>query len=221
MLTRDTIKNGIVQKLVAESGIHDALPLEEIIASSRRTLAQAPDDGDIWVFAYGSLIWNPAFHFEERRRARLLGYHRKFCLWQYAGRGTDEEPGLTLALDHGGTCKGVAYRVARGKAELELEIIWRREMVTGAYQPRWVTMEVDGERLPGIAFVVNREHTRYDARIPEDKAIEAIARAKGQLGRCAEYLHNTCDHLRELGIEDRPLFALREKVDHYCRCRGL
>lgn len=221
MLTRENIKNGFVQDLVAKSGVHDALPLEEIIASSRRTLAEAPAGRDIWVFAYGSLIWNPAFHFEEKRKAHLFGYHRKFCLWTFAGRGNDETPGLTLALDHGGACRGIAYRVAREKAEEELEIIWRREMVTGAYQPRWVQMEAEGERVSAISFVVNRRHSRYASSIPEGEMIAAIARARGELGPCAEYLHNTVDHLRELGIVDRPLFALREKVEDYCRCRGL
>lgn len=221
MLTRENIKNGLVQRMVAESGVMDALPVEELIASARRMLADAPAKGDIWMFGYGSLIWNPAFHYEERQLARLFGYHRKFCLWTYAGRGTEHRPGLTLALERGGSCKGIAFRIRRDQAEEELEIIWRREMVTGAYEPRWVTIDIGGQRKPAATFVVNRAHTRYEPDISEERLIASIAEARGEIGRCAEYLHNTVDHLAELGIYDRPLFALRDKVEEYCRCRGL
>lgn len=98
-------------------------------------LARAPRPGRIWVFAFGSLIWNPAFHFVERRTARIHGFHRQFCLWARAGRGSPERPGLMLSLEPGGSCAGVAYRLARHAAATELDVIWRREMFTMAYRP--------------------------------------------------------------------------------------
>src|SRR3970282_2098648 len=94
-------------------------------AQVRATLARAPRPGRIWVFAFGSLIWNPAFHFVERRTARIHGFHRQFCLWSRAGRGSPERPGLMLSLGSGGSCSGVAYRPERRAAPVELGALWR------------------------------------------------------------------------------------------------
>ena len=112
---------------------------DERNAQVRDFIAGAPHPRRIWVFGFGSLIWNPAFHFVERRTARIHGYHRQFCLWARSGRGSPERPGLMLSLESGGSCTGVAYRLDEHAAATELDVLWRREMSTMAYRPVWAT----------------------------------------------------------------------------------
>jgi cation transport protein ChaC len=185
---------------------------EEQCSSIQKMLATRPDSGDVWLFAYGSLIWNPMIHFVEQRVATVHGYHRRFCLWTRLGRGTAENPGLMLGLERGGACRGVAFRIAEGIAREELEIVWRREMLTGAYCPRWVRISTAAGRGWAIAFLINRNHERYAGLLPEDKVATTIASACGPLGACATYLFNTVAHLEELGISDRHLSRLRDRV---------
>src|SRR6185295_7575731 len=101
-------------------------------------LALAPRPRSVWVFGYGSLMWNPAIRYVERRPALVHGYHREFCLLARAGRGSPERPGLMLSLEPGGSCHGVAYRLPAGAIEDELDVLWRREMMTRSYSPVWV-----------------------------------------------------------------------------------
>lgn len=217
VLTRESIQSGFVQKMAREGGMADALSDAEIAASLASCLARAPKRGDLWVFAYGSLIWNPTIHVEERRIARVAGYHRRFCLWTNLGRGTPEFPGLILALDNGGACAGVALRVARRHAEAEFEILWRREMVSGAYVPRWLPVTTDkGERFPALAFTMNRRHARYSGKLPEAKVADHVARASGRLGSCTEYLDRTIQSLAEHGIRDEGLMRLKSLVARRC-----
>lgn len=211
ILTRDSIAGGIVQEMVARSGI-SVLSDAELAASRAATLAAGPA-GDVWLFGYGSLIWNPAFDFAERRIGRIFGYHRRFCLWTHAGRGTPERPGLMLGLDRGGGCRGVLFRVPESEVETELAIVWRREMVNAAYVPRWLAVRTDdGRPLRAIAFVINRRHERYCGALPDARIARVIATAHGRLGPCADYLFNTVGHLEELGIHDRRLTRLRDMV---------
>jgi len=167
---------------------------------------------EIWVFAYGSLIWNPAFEFVEQRVGLVHGFHRRFCLWTHLGRGSPAEPGLMLALEPGGACRGVAYRIADDAVDAELDIIWRREMVGGSYLPRWVAVRTPQGVVRAIAFTINRTNERYAGRLPDEAVAASIAVASGQLGRCSEYLFNTVAHLAALGIHDRPLERLRDRV---------
>ncbi|MGO8920028.1 MAG: gamma-glutamylcyclotransferase [Stellaceae bacterium] len=212
-LTREAILGDAIRALMmATDPALTLLTPEEHRASIDGLLRQRKDSGDVWLFAYGSLIWNPLIHFVEKRVATARGYHRCFCLWSHTGRGTAAKPGLTLGLERGGCCRGVAYRIAEAQAGHELEIIWRREMLTGAYAPRWLKVEAASGGLHAIAFLVNRGHTRYAGRLPEDKIIAAIAEAHGPLGACATYLFNTVAHLEELGIGDRRLKRLRDRV---------
>jgi cation transport protein ChaC len=208
MLTRDAIKNGLIDRIIeARGGLPERWTHEQIAACVRDTVAAGPRRGDLWVFGYGSLMWNPAIHFEERRRARLFGYHRRFCLWTSLGRGSAECPGLLLGLEPGGSCAGVALRVARAAAEAELDILFRREMVSGAYVPRWCSAEIDGVsgRVPALVFAMNRLHARYARRLPRQQIVEAIASARGPLGACHDYLEQTVAALDALGIRDRYL----------------
>ena len=175
-------------------------------------LARAPRAGRVWVFAFGSLIWNPAFHFVERRTARIHGFHRQFCLWARAGRGSPERPGLMLSLQPGGSCIGVAYRLARRAVATELDVLWRREMSTLAYRPVWTVARTLKGPEPAIAFSANREHERYVPGLEDAAVARYLATGAGPMGRCCDYLFDTVAHLRRLGIRDRRLEALEAKV---------
>lgn len=217
MLTRENILNGYVKKLFAEGdGTTPLLSDEDIDASCRDTLAGAPP-GDVWVFGYGSLIWNPTIHFTEKRVGHVTGYHRRFCLWTHLGRGNPECPGLLLGLEHGGSCSGLAFRIPTDQAEHECRILWHREMISGSYVPRWVDVRTDTGPVRAIAFIINREHMRYAGRLSDEKVADAIAKAEGSLGNCADYLINTADHLEKLGILDAPLRHLRGEVLRRCQ----
>lgn len=212
-LTRDLIRSGWIQSLVATSGLPvKVLTEEELRRSREKALASHPAGRDVPLFAYGSLIWNPAFHFVRRELGTVRGYHRRFCLWTQLGRGSPERPGLVLGLDRGGTCRGVVYWIAAAEAEAELDVIWRREMVTGAYRPSWVTVGTASGPVRALTFVIDRKHDRYTGRLEEDAIVTAIATACGPLGPCADYLFQTTAHLDELGIADPLLRRLCRAV---------
>lgn len=211
-LTRESLLSGELARLVAAHEGASAMTEEQMRRSREMVLAKLPAGRDLWLFAYGSLIWNPTFHHVERRVARLHGYHRRFCLWTWLGRGTRERPGLTLGLDLGGSCGGVAFRIASAEVETELDAIWRREMVTNAYRPTWVRLRCGGEMLAAVTFVINHAHERYVRSIRDEEVADVIATAEGQLGPCRDYLFNTVAHLEALGIQDRGLVRLAEAV---------
>lgn len=215
MLDRESIRRGAVAEIIAEGeklGLIKRTTAAERLASRRRMLASVTPGQDIWVFGYGSLMWNPAFEHVERRPGVIHGYHRSFCLWAPVGRGSPDNPGLLLGLDRGGSCCGVAFRIAAAQAEEELDIIWAREMVAHSYEPRWVTVRTAEDAHRAIAFVMNHDSKFYAGRLPEAIVARHIATAAGSLGPCADYLVNTVAHLDELGIRDGPLHALLERV---------
>jgi cation transport protein ChaC len=211
-LTREQIASGEVRRRILASGYPFPILSEEELAAKLAATLAAREGPETWVFGYGSLMWNPAFHYAERRVGRIHGFHRRFCLWTHAGRGTPENPGLTLALERGGSCQGIAFRIAEGEAETELGIVFKREMVSGAYAPRWITVRTDAGMIRAVTFVINHAHDRYAGLLPENRVAEVIASAAGPLGACAEYLHNTVEHLDDLGIIDRHLFRLHDQV---------
>jgi len=213
VLTRDTLKSGIVRREIAELGIRARVLSEvELAASLEATLAGADRSQGVWLFGYGSLIWNPAFHFTDRLIGSIYGHHRRFCLWAPWGRGCPERPGLVLGLERGGSCRGVAYHIAPAAVREELTIVWRREMAGGAYLPRWLEVHTALGKVRALAFVINHEHERYAHDLPDERIAEVIATAGGYFGSCAEYLIKTVDHLAELGLHDRPLERLRARV---------
>jgi cation transport protein ChaC len=182
-------------------------------ASLKAMRATVPDGQDAWVFGYGSLMWNPAINVVDSRKAHVRGYHRTFCLTLGVGRGSLDAPGLMLAIDRGGSCTGVAHRIAADAVESELSILWLREMISGAYEPRWVNADIDGyKRARVLTFVINRSHPRYEGALPEAQVAQRIARAQGMLGTNREYLYRTVRHLAELGIDDRPMHSLERQV---------
>jgi cation transport protein ChaC len=214
-LTRESILDGSVRRWFANADPTMKVKTDEEHAGSIAAMLKTRPDarGDVWVFAYGSLIWNPTFHWVERQCADLRGYHRRFCLWTHLGRGTPDCPGLMLALERGGSCRGVAYRIAEAELEHELMLLWRREMVTDAYRARWVKAVTPEGPVAAIAFVMNAKHHRYAGRLPEAEVAAVIARAEGALGPCHKYLFSTVDHLRQLGIRDHGMERLTRQVE--------
>jgi cation transport protein ChaC len=170
-------------------------------------------DSDIWVFAYGSLMWNPGFEHAEKREARLHGWHRSFCVYSHRYRGTPERPGLVLGLDRGGSCRGLAYRVARARARDTLAYLWDREMVLGVYRPRVLHARGPGGRVACHAFTVDRGHAQYAGGLPMKEMIRLIHQGVGMGGANREYLANTVRHLDGLGITDGPLHRLYSLVE--------
>ncbi len=172
-------------------------------------------DTGFWVFAYGSLMWNPGFEALERRRARLSGYARAFALSSLRYRGTPESPGLVLGLDWRpeGACEGVAYRVCPTRDAPVRDYLHEREMAMRSYIEVVLPIEIaDGRRVEALAYVLDRTHRQYVGRLPIETQAEIIARAVGPAGPNTDYLHNTVEHLIELGIEDPELVALDRLV---------
>ncbi|MSO80981.1 MAG: gamma-glutamylcyclotransferase [Alphaproteobacteria bacterium] len=218
MLDRESIRNGTTLDLVREGqrlGLVDPVSTEERDASRRATLAAAPGP-DVWVFGYGSLMWNPAFHFAEQRGGRIHGWHRRFCLWTPLGRGTPDNPGLMLGLDRGGACRGVAFRIAPEQVEEETTILWTREMPSSSYTPRWLPVATDAGIVHAIAFTVRRDHPRYAGDIDTDTMAKAIATASGRLGSCADYLRNTVAHMDTLSARDSAMHRLLARIEAIC-----
>ncbi|WP_448561076.1 gamma-glutamylcyclotransferase [Trichothermofontia sp.] len=212
-LTRADLQASRLQRMIREAGV--ALPLwsdRELQASIDSTLQVHPPGADLWIFAYGSLIWNPAFHYQERLVGKIYGWHRHFCLWTPLGRGTPDNPGLVLGLDRGGSCWGVVYRIAAADMATELLLLWRREMIVGSYLPRWVKVLTGARCLPALTFVINPRHDCYAGKLPLTTAVHHIATAHGQIGPCAEYLFQTVAGLTAAGIHDRRLHHLAEQV---------
>jgi cation transport protein ChaC len=189
-----------------------ALTDEQLSASLTATLAKKPKGAGWWVFGYGSLLWNPLFPVAEARAALVHGLHRRFCLRSLATRGTPEHPGLVLALEPGGMCHGVVYRLPTPLALDELHLLWRRELVVGGYEPRWVHLRAGGRRLTAITFVVKRDHPQY-ARLSLDDQAAVIAQACGAFGTSCDYLMRTRAALASHGIVDRYLERLAHEVD--------
>lgn len=213
-LTRELLLSGGVDAMAARTapGLRLLTP-EERAASLRATLAARPP-GDAWLFAYGSLIWNPTIEAVERRAARIHGWHRAFCLSVRIGRGTDENPGLVLGLDEGGECQGVAFRIAEEIVETELAVVWQREMLSGAYIPRWIDVfDCDGTRFgSAIAFTIDRAGANYAGGLDAEEVVRRLATASGALGSSADYLFQTCAGLHGHGIPDPELDRLADSV---------
>jgi cation transport protein ChaC len=166
----------------------------------------------VWIFAYGSLMWNPEMPFAERRAALLRGFHRSFCLYSRDYRGTPERPGLVLGLDRGGSCRGIAYRLPPDGLSAAIDRVWAREMAGQVYDMRPVRIATPHGQLAAYAFTVRRDNQDYAGRLTSDEAARIIAAAVGGRGTGREYLANTVRHLEELGIAEGPLHKIEERV---------
>ncbi|HLJ06563.1 MAG TPA: gamma-glutamylcyclotransferase [Acetobacteraceae bacterium] len=214
IITRETLRDG---SLIAEA--RRRMPPgtlfrsdAEVQADLEAALALHPPGEDVWLFGYGSLMWNPALHFAERRGGIVRGWHRRYCLWLHAGRGSPENPGLMLALDRGGSCAGVLFRIAAAEVRSELLLAWRREMFTDAYNSHWLTAQTSDGPVRAVTFVANRRHLRYAGPLEESEIAARLASASGTLGTCREYLTETLAALHALGLSDHRLERLQRLI---------
>lgn len=169
----------------------------------------------MWVFGYGSLLWNPGFDVAEEVTATLSGYARSFCMRSIHHRGTETDPGLVLALDAvtGALCNGVALRVAAGKEEATLAYLRERELISSAYIERVLDVTLStGDSVPAVTYVIDPDHVQYCGGLPLDEQARIIARAVGGRGPNHEYLFNTAEHLNTLGVADPDLDWLARRV---------
>lgn len=180
---------------------------------AERLLAESMP-GPLWVFAYGSLIWNPVFTAEEETIAVAPGWHRSFCMEILSWRGTPEQPGLMMALDRGGTCKGVAYRIADHRRREAIEALTDREV--GSHEDldgiRWLQVTAGSGPIRALAFWAAPRGSYVRRRLPLDQVAHMLARACGHKGSGAAYLYQTVAKLEEHGIRDRNLWQLQRMV---------
>jgi cation transport protein ChaC len=175
----------------------------------------ASSGSDLWVFGYGSLMWRTGFDYLERRQARLIGAHRALCVYSHIHRGTPESPGLVLGLDRGGSCRGVAFRVAASNANSTLTYLQERELVTKVYKK--AVRQVDlldhaPERVSAHCYLVDRSHPQYTKHLSLEEQLRLVRQGRGRSGANPEYVLETVKHMRELGIRDHALEWLAERL---------
>lgn len=223
-LCREYLEQNRLRAGLEQGALADALLSESQLEASLQRALAAPEherNSDVWLFAYGSLIWNPVLEYSERHVVTAHGWHRSFCLWSRINRGTPERPGLVLGLDHGGACTGMVYRIAGALAERELRLLWQREMLLGAYTPRWVRVRGAQSRdIHALTFVANRDMPGYAGRLPLDRITEIVCGAHGRLGSGADYVRMTAHGLLAHGIRDRQLLALDRQVRDHLAASG-
>jgi cation transport protein ChaC len=216
LLKREELSTDRIEQIVRDAraaGYDFFLSQEEREASLNEALKRYGPNDEAWVFAYGSLMWNPAIEFAEQAACEVVGWRRSFCFWTPLGRGTPELPGLMLALEGGGSCEGIAYRLAPNQVRSELAILWNREMLAGVYKAKWVPAKLrDGRTVTAVTFVVDPGHCQYCGDLPIEKAAHHIAFAEGRRGACRDYLANTAAHARALNIHDPYIEELVERV---------
>ena len=172
------------------------------------------DKKPLWVFAYGSLMWNPGFAVRETRAARLHGFHRAFCIYSEHYRGTPQKPGLILGLLAGGSCRGLAHRLPAKDYERVRRYLWTREIENdGVYVEETRPIHLaDGRVVRSLVYLADRAHRQFAGKLPLSKALTLVRQGTGATGTNIEYVRNTLAHLRELGLRDRNLEALARKA---------
>jgi cation transport protein ChaC len=170
---------------------------------------------DIWVFGYGSLLWNPGFEYRDVTPARVQGYHRALCVYSHVYRGSRERPGLVCGLLPGGSCRGLAFRVAGENWENVRNYLHAREMIYNVYVPKWVNARL-GPNLVEIdtvyTFVANARHDQYAGRLSVEETARLIRNGYGTSGSGLDYLTNTVTRLADLGIRDKALERVLAKA---------
>jgi cation transport protein ChaC len=185
---------------------------EELERTLEETLRQHDPAEDLHVFGYGSLMWNPGIVPAGTGVARVHGWHRRFCLRMLFGRGTPEQPGAMLALDRGGACDGLLLRIEAAQVGAQLRTLWRREMMAGSYDARWVWARQGGQRVRALTFVVNRGSGRYIGSHRPEQVAELLRQGRGSLGSSREYFEATARTLQALGIRDRGIERLQRAL---------
>ena len=217
-LNRENLADGTIQQMVRDrDGMNANLLSDEELLASRRSMIADDYKGDVWLFGYGSLIWNPILEIAERRIGQIYGHHRRYCLLTKIGRGTPEHPGLVLGLDHGGSCVGQALRICNhADMRTELDLLWKREMINQSYLPRKVNVHCqNGAVIQAITFVMNHQSPSYVADLSLDEKARIIADAEGFIGTSYEYLDLTIQSLEALGIKDNYLNKINRRISKY------
>ncbi len=170
---------------------------------------------DLWVFGYGSLMWRPEFDYLERRPARLLGAHRALCVFSHVHRGTPEKPGLVLGLDHGGSCRGIAFRVEASKREATIAYLREREQVTSVYRETTravILLEKPEADVRALCYLVDRSHTQYAGALTRERQLELVRQGHGRSGVNRDYVLATVKELEAFGIRDATLEWLAARL---------
>ena len=200
------------EQAVAENWPADWRMDHDAREANRREVLSGRLGEDIWVFGYGSLIWDPAVAVAEYRYASLPGWRRRFCMKIEGGRGSFAQPGLMAALDEGGHCDGVALRIPAALVDQETEFMWRREMFAGTYRPVFLDLVTPQGPVEALVFLMDCDNRRYAPDISEEEAAQMIAVAEGRLGPNFDYLDSLVRHLEELGIEDADMRRLHARA---------
>jgi cation transport protein ChaC len=191
---------------------------DEQLESTRRALLgeMIAARQDLWIYGYGSLMWDPGFHFSEVRLARLQGYQRRFTYWTRIARGTKERPALMLTLekqpDPACCCTGLAFRISGAQAEVESAMLWRREMLRNGYCPTLLPVDTPQGPLNALVFACNHAHDDYAGEMPLDQTAAIIAVAAGAIGSNREYLEQMAAQLQALQIDDPYIEQLLRRV---------
>jgi glutathione-specific gamma-glutamylcyclotransferase len=205
-LSRAALASGRLGRMVARADPQLVVLNEAQRQQSLSALLEThPPGTDVWVFGYGSLIWNTTIRAAEHRIVHTNGFHRRLCVLTRVARGSPDHPGLMLGLDRGGSCAGKAFRIVASRIRHELDLLWRREMVDDAYRPAWIVVRTPEESFSAIAFVARRGHRRYVPPMADLEAAQMVAGARGRFGFCLDYVAETSAHLDRLGIPDRHL----------------
>jgi len=179
------------------------------------TTSAAQEDGELWIFGYGSLMWRPGFAYLERVPARLIGLHRSLCVFSFVHRGTPERPGLVLGLDRGGMCRGIAYRVAATARHDTIEYLRRREQVTSVYVETIRHIELEDKtrrRVPALCYIVDRSHVQYAGRLTLAESLHHVRQGHGKSGQNRDYVIETVRALESLGYREGELHLLAERL---------
>jgi glutathione-specific gamma-glutamylcyclotransferase len=172
----------------------------------QRTFEEWRSQGDdLWLFAYGSLIWKTEFEVAEKRPAKVHGHHRALQMWSRVNRGTPERPGLVLALISGGSCCGMALRVKAEHVPAMLPQLWQREMPNPVYDPKWLPCDTPQGRVKALSFTLSRHSPNFTGHLSDERYRDIFARSRGRYGTTLEYARLTCEHLRAIGIVDAEL----------------
>ncbi len=170
-------------------------------------------DHDLWVFGYGSLMWDPGFSYEESRPARIFGFHRRLCLWSNQYRGTPEKPGLVLGLASGGSCNGMAFRLHDENRNPQLDYLYEREMITDAYQPVIKPAYLGDNRVvTALTFISRTEHPQFAPEMSVEQTVQVVKQAIGPNGTNIDYIINTVAHLDSMGIRDSDLHQIADTL---------
>ncbi len=171
------------------------------------------DNNSLWVFGYGSLIWRPGFKFLQSQKALLSGAHRCLCVYSHHYRGTKASPGLVFGLLRGGSCYGMAFEVAQTNRQEVIKYLRKREQVSNVYCEKYRNILLaSGEKVKALTYFANTSHKQFAGRLELNKQLELVGKARGEMGSDFDYVINTEQHLVEMGISDKRLQMLSQKL---------